>query len=397
MKTSTYRLELIAACAALALSACANRPTGAQIAPTAAPSPTPQPAVAAATVPAPTPSPIPPTRAPLPTAVPTLAPTPAPTATPKPATRFAQLTQGGCCVQPFFHPDGQRVLFLDKPGAQAPLGFYGVSATGPMAEPALFTARLGPFSGDLRYAQSLERGQTVIERLSDGVKWTIQNGGRRVTFSPDGARIAWSVGEEVGTFDVRRQDIWVADVDGRNAKRVTTRYGGGMQAWFRDGKRILVTGKAQRGDALAGIAVVSIEDGATRELADVERLRNAVLSPEGRFLVYYMAGARDPELNGTWLLDVEAVGKEPVKLDIFGAFRWRDEGRLFYIPLQQGAPSTELVQLDVRTGQRSTLIRAAADSPFRIANGDWDVSADGKRIVFLSARDRNVWVAELAE
>lgn len=378
----------------MAIAGCANRTMDAQVAPTVVPSPTAQ-LASTATSPAPTSSPISPTRAPTP--VPTLAPTPSPTATPRPVTRFAQLTQGGCCVQPFFHPDGQRVLFLDKPSAQAQLGYYSVSSVGPLAEPSLFTQRLGPFSGDLRYAQTLERGQTVIERLSDGVKWTIQNGGRRVTFSPDGLRIAWSVGEEVGNFDVRRQDIWVADVDGRNAKRVATRYGGGLQAWFSDGKRLLVTGKAQRGDALAAIGVISLDDGAARELTTVERLRNAVLSPEGRFLVYYMAGARDPELNGTWLLDISAEGKEPVRLDFFGAFRWRDEGRLFYIPLQQGAPSTELMQLDVRTGQKTTLIRASADSPFKIANGDWDVSADGKRIAYLSARDRNVWVAELAE
>ena len=41
------------------------------------------------------------------------------------------------------------------------------------------------------------------------------------------------------------------------------------------------------------------------------------------------------------------------------------------------------------------LIAAAADGPFKIASGDWAVSSDGRRIVFLTARDRNIWTVTL--
>ncbi len=35
--------------------------------------------------------------------------------------------------------------------------------------------------------------------------------------------------------------------------------------------------------------------------------------------------------------------------------------------------------------------------PFTIANGAWDVSADGSSIIFQSADDRNVWILDYSE
>jgi hypothetical protein len=35
-------------------------------------------------------------------------------------------------------------------------------------------------------------------------------------------------------------------------------------------------------------------------------------------------------------------------------------------------------------------------TPFRIANGDWTVSPDGRRIAYVSADDYAIWVIELA-
>lgn len=327
----------------------------------------------------------------LPAATP--APTQAPTALP--AVAFVQLTQGQCCPQPFFSPDGSRVLYLDRPSPDAPVGIWSVAVDRPLSPPELFTTRLGPFSRDLSLALDLQGGHTVIERLSDGHRWTINNGGRIVSFSPDAKRIAWAVQQEVGGFDVRRVEVWMANTDGSDARRIATRFGGGALAWFSDSRRLLLGGRINRDDQQAMLSILDVEAGSARDVMPYERLRGALLSPDGRWLAYFIGQSRDAAQDGMYVLDLELPIAQPQRLDFFGAYRWRDGRRLLYIPLQMGAPSHELWQLDVMTGEAQRLIAASAGSPFKIANGDWDVSSDGAKIVFLSARDRNLWLARL--
>jgi len=318
-----------------------------------------------------------------------------PSPTPRPAPAFVQLTSGGCCVQPFFSPDGRRVLFLDKPSAIAPVGIWSVATDAPLSTPALFTERLGPFSRDLSLALDLQNGQTVIERLSDGARWPINNGGRIVAFSPDATRIVWTVLQESGGFDVRRVEVYVANVDGSDVRLVTTRFGGGPLGWLPDSRHLLIGGRANRNDPSPTLSILNVDTGAIRDLIAVERMRGASISPDGRMLAYFVAQARDTSQNGMYLLDLARPSPVPQRLDFFGSFRWRDTGHLLYIPLRPGAPGDELWQLDVATGRSERLIAADAGSPFKIANGDWDVARDGSKIVFLSARDRNLWLVTL--
>ena len=323
-----------------------------------------------------------------------------PTATPQPvpaqpSSAFTQLTSGGCCVQPFFSPDGVRVMFIDKPSADAPTGIWAVDVNKPLGQPQLFSESLGPFSRDIAYAVDLVNKQTVVRRLGDGKVFTINNDGRAISFSPDASRIAWSVQEEVGGFDVRRTDVWIARIDGTDARRVTSRYGGGMLAWLPESQRLLIGGKVKRADDKAMLSVLNLQDGSTRDLLQVERLRGGSLSPDGRWFLYSISQARDAALDGVFLLDLNATGAPPRRMDVFGAYRWRDANRLLYVPLTMNAPSNELWQIEMTTGQQARLFAAATDSPFKIANGDWDVARDGTKLIFLSARDRNIWLARL--
>lgn len=396
---SIMRVMFVLAAVAGLLAGCANQPN----------QPNPQPTISDAnnTAIQPTLTSLPGTISPVMEAV---AGTPTPPPTPEPATplptasstplaqpTFAQMTQGGCCVQPFFSPDGSRILYLDKPSADAHTGLWSVTVTQPLAPPMLYTQRLGPFSRDFSLNEFLEGGRTIVERMSDGTQWTIDNGGRRILFSPDDQRIAWTVGEEVGNFDVRRSDIWLADLDGSNARRVATLYGGGIQAWFNDSSRMLVIGKANRSDAVPALSILSLADGSLTQLIDVERSRSMLLSPDDRRIVYYVSQASDATQDGMYLLDLSATPAIPQRLDFFGAYRWCSPTALYYIPLQTSAPSNELWRLDVTTGQARALIPAGTDSPFKIGNGDWDVSPDGRQIVYLNARDRNIWLVTLPE
>ncbi len=298
-------------------------------------------------------------------------------------------------MQPFFSPDGSRVLYLDRPSLDAPAGVWFVTTDRPLSPPELFTEQPGPFSRDLSLALDLRNGQTVVERMSDGARWTINNGGRIVAFSPDARRVVWTVLQESGGFDVRRAEIYVANVDGSGVRMIATRFGGGPLGWLPDSQRLLIGGRVNRSDPSATLSLVNVDTGATRDLIAVERLRGASISPDGRWLAYFVAQAHDRAQNGMYLLDMERPAPTPQRLDFFGAFRWRDARRLLYVPLRPGAPGDELWQLDVTTGRSERLIAAEAGSPFKIANGDWDVARDGSKVVFLSARDRNLWLVTL--
>ncbi len=380
---------VLAACSApLAAPAATNAPTAIPAATETAP------VAAAATLDAPAVTLVAPATATAEAIAATTTAPPAPTATAEPAVAYTQLTRGECCVQPLFSANGERVLFLDRPSAAQPPGIYGVAVAAPMSEPVLVTERLGPFNRDLSLNVNLINGRTVVEG-PDGQQWPIDNGGRPVSFSPDGARISWSVSAESGGFDTRRSDVWLANIDGSQARRVATRFGGGAVAWLRDGQRMLLGGRANRGDAKSTLSILDLRDDSVRDLFSAERWRGIIVAPDDKHLVYFVAQAREDGKGGMYVMDLEAAGAEPQRLDFFGAYRWRDATRLFYIPLKADAPSNELWQYDVATGKSELLIAASDTSPFKIGNGDWDVSPDGTQIVFVNARDRNLWLVTL--
>lgn len=314
-----------------------------------------------------------------------------------PAPQFIQLTTGGCCVQPFFSPDGAQVLYLDKPSAASEVGIYGVPIAQPLAEPTLVSPQLGPFSRDMSLAVDLINRQTTITKRADNTTWVINNGGRSVSISPDNSKVAWNVSQDSGNFDVRRSEVWIANVDGSDAKRVLTRYGGGMQGWLSDSQHILVGGKANRNDAAATLSIYNLSDGSSRDLFSADRMRGQSLSPDDRWMAFFVAQSREPSNNGMFLMriDSSATVTQPQRLDWFGTYRWRDAHHLLYVPLKLGQPSHELWQLDAESGQSTQLIAASADSPFKIGNGDWDVSDDGAHLLFVSAKDRNIWLFNL--
>jgi len=56
--------------------------------------------------------------------------------------------------------------------------------------------------------------------------------------------------------------------------------------------------------------------------------------------------------------------------------------------------SHRFVEVDAATGNARALTDPNV-TPFRIANGDWSLSPDGKRVVFLNTEDGNLWTIEL--
>ncbi|MFQ5611299.1 MAG: TolB family protein [Anaerolineae bacterium] len=335
-----------------------------------------------------------PTLTPLPTA--TLQPTGTPTPTPSPTPSLRQLTGGGCCVQPFFSPDSSMVLFIDRPAEDASPGIYGVDLAAAGSEAVLVDETIGFRSPDRTIVARPVEGNGRLMRFEDertGQTWTVDTNGNWPVFSPDGREVYWNATDRDGPYDERRTDIWLANVDGSQARIVASVFGGGAMQWFPDGQRLLMSGRAERIGEEESLFVLSLSKGTTLELAREERLRGGEVSPDGTWVAYFITFSGEPERDGIWL--VRADGTERRRLDFFGPYRWRDDSHLVYIPLRaSSSESMVLWELDVNSGQHRPLTDPEA-LWFTVANGDWELSPDGKKVVFVSGQDKNLWLITL--
>jgi Tol biopolymer transport system component len=69
---------------------------------------------------------------------------------------------------------------------------------------------------------------------------------------------------------------------------------------------------------------------------------------------------------------------------------------LLIIPFQPDAAYHEIWEFDVEAGQARRLVDPQV-TPFKIANGDWTVSPDGRYVTFVESQDRNIWLLTLPE
>ena len=316
--------------------------------------------------------------------------------TPNPIPELRPLTGGGCCAQPFWSPDSQQVLFIDRPSPDASAGLWGVDLQGGV--PQFTTDHLGIYSSDMQFRAFPEAGQTVLERLSDGQRWIIPSGGRAISFSADGQQVAWTAGQAGATSNTAPRQIWVSQVDGSQARQVYAAAGGGVAGWLPDG-RLLISERLQApetGQALLTLTLPADSTGqpVLTELARGERVRGVSISPDGSWLAYLVTLSVDPEQNGIWLVNIQSGEKR--RLEFFGAYRWQDGNRLLVVPLELGQTAHRVWQVDAESDQAIALTDPAS-TPFKIANGDWSISPDGRHVVFVSAMDNNIWLLSMPE
>jgi Tol biopolymer transport system component len=321
-------------------------------------------------------------------AIPGLPPTPLPEA------RLRQLTWGGCCSRPVWSPDSQALLFVDRPDPSRPWGWYRVPISG--QAPEYFAPVEGVYSPDQSLLAFPARGQTVIERPSDGQMWVVPAGGREVFFSRDSRQVAWNrpaAGSRA--LNTALWEVWVSQVDGGRPQLAASVYGGGFAGWFPDG-RLLVGGRASAADGQTHYWAVSPEDGQRQLLASGFRLRSGLVSPQGEWLAYQSVFAEDMLENGIWLVHTRTLERR--RLEAYGAYRWAGEDRLLLVPAGRVGVSqlqTAHRLLEYRPSQgRLVPLTNPETLPFRVANGDWSVSPDGQRIAFISADDDNIWLLE---
>jgi Tol biopolymer transport system component len=327
-----------------------------------------------------------------PTAVPTLAPSPTATIRPTPQPQLIQLTTDGCCVNPGWSPDSKQVLFIDKPAADAEVGYYAIEVSKPSSAPQ-FSGRVGLYSPDRTLAAFAEGSRTVVERLSTGESWTMPNNGHAVEFAPNNRRVAWESEAISGPYDQRQNDIYVADIDGKNVERVTRVYGGGLVGWLPNSEGLMFLGRPSLATHDGTLTVLDLNGNTAADLVTAERIASISPSNGGTWVAYLISFNADDTRNGIWVQRTD--GSEARRLDQWGAYQWRDDSHLLMIPMRVSSDQPfELWEIDAATGQSRQLTNAAA-TPLTILNGDWRISPDGKSIVFVNSADRNLWMLKL--
>ena len=322
-----------------------------------------------------------------------MTPTPLPTATPTPV--LQQLTSGGCCVQPAWSLDSRLVLFIDKPSPNDPVGLYAVNVITGALKPAQMVGPVAAYSRDRSLIVYPDKGKTAVERPSTGEKWIIPNDGQPVAFSPNGQKLSWADSEDNDyiPFDQRRSDLYIANTDGTQATRIARVYGGGFVGWLPDSAKILLSGRPALDVRERTLSVFDLAAKSFTKLVTAERISGVIASNDGTWVAYYITFDADKSRNGIWLQRTD--GTPPRKLDLWGAYQWRDDGHLVVIPARQSRDRAfEVLDVDAATGEIRRLTDAVVTPP-QILNGDWRVSPDGQYIIYVNSVDRNLWMLKL--
>jgi Tol biopolymer transport system component len=228
----------------------------------------------------------------------------------------------------------------------------------------------------------------------DGQRWEVDTQGHRVSFTPDSRGLIWTAYDEDEPWDTREETIWLANLDGGNARAIFSSRRSDAIAWLSDDELLMVQGFEDISDVQ--LFKLSLKDGAQTTLMEGPRMRGLALSPDKRRLVYYVRFEPDASQNGTWLIDLQKPTQAPQKLPFFGSYRWRDDQHLIYAPLDPSATTHDFYEYDIQTGQSRPLFPGGTN--LTIANNDWVVSPDGGKIALVAAKGAEldgIWVIDI--
>lgn len=309
------------------------------------------------------------------------------------ATTFTMRKLGydGCCVNPWWNPLDPGLLYV----VDGPLGeFASIFEWSTSGEGSATRTTPGPRplrSPDGSHELRVEGDQVFIRRLSDGADWNVQTQGVIPAISTDNSQLLWEVGTEFHLPGEPESltEFWISDIQGQNARRILAQPGGSAR-WLDDARLLVSTPLAE--DRAVMLSVFDTRDDSSYTLGHWRWLRGLDVAPGGERLMFYISRSTDPELTGTYTITTER-GAQAEKLDWFGAWRWRDADRVYYIPFDPTTDRQSLMLYTFSTGQQQTIIDGST-THFTVASGNWEVSPDGRKIVYVNALDRTMWLIE---
>jgi Tol biopolymer transport system component len=233
-------------------------------------------------------------------------------------------------------------------------------------------------------------GTMRITRLADGAVWDLYLDGSYPAVSPDGTRLLWEVlsGEIVPGSSQPGLAVWVSNLDGSLPRRVHTQ-AGGWSMWL-DAHRLLLV-KRIPFMAETQLYILDIDDPAVTPvlLGAFDNVHGLQVAPGGGTLAFYLTFQENPDDSGVYVL-VTQPGAAPRKLEFFGSYRWRDDQSLYTLSYDIEQDVHTLGYIDISQGTLRTLTDPE-EIPLRIANGEWSVSPDGTRIVYVDPADYGLY------
>lgn len=309
---------------------------------------------------------------------------------PQDATWSLRQIGGDCCVNAWWHPtdpDGLRVI-NGVPNQRANVEAW--SAETGMVTGIVESAPPANKSPDSTLSIYEAPNYVTIQRATDGAEWVVYTGASPAV-STDNSKLVWVTrsGARVPGRAAVPASVWVADINGENARIILSDAGFNVR-WL-DADRLLITQRFA--GRITALNVYDTRDGSVTSLGNYRNLRGLSVSPGGGRLMFMLTWQDDPTLDGVYVLDTVA-GATPQRLPWFGGWRWRDRDSVYYLPLDANSRFHSLAYYHIPSGENRVL--TTPDTlPFTIKNGDWDVSADGRRIVFQEAADNGLWLLEM--
>ena len=185
--------------------------------------------------------------------------------------------------------------------------------------------------------------------------------------------------------------IWISNVDGSDTREIIS--GQGLSASWLDNDRLLIRIAGE--GRLTTLSVYDVRDANAFQIGAWQNIRNLSVAPNGGRLMFYITRQDNPADDGVYVVETSADAVAQ-RLSWFGAWRWRDADSVYYLPFVPENSNHSLAYYHIPSGENRMLI-TPSDIQFTVMNGDWDVSADGRRIVFQNALDQNMWLLEIVD
>jgi murein DD-endopeptidase MepM/ murein hydrolase activator NlpD len=234
-------------------------------------------------------------------------------------------------------------------------------------------------------------GDMLITRLADGAAWNVNTGGNYPAVSPDGSRLLWEIvyGEIVPGTSNPSVAMIVSHLDGSGERRVHSQEGG-YSLWL-DARRLLIVRPTPfKADTSLYILDIDADPLQPVLLGTYHYLHSLQIAPGGGMIAFFLPFQADPATSGVYVQRTEP-GSTPQMLPFFGAYRWRDDRSLYVLSFDAVADAHALGYADAVTGEFRWLTDPAA-LPIRVANGDWSVSPDGSRLVYVDLADYGLYM-----
>ncbi len=316
-----------------------------------------------------------------------------PTATPVPfKPSLLPISAANCCQEFSFAGPG-RLVYYDKPPGDNRDGAWSQNLV--TGQRQFLVTGWGSFSSDLKLSALLDRptGTLIIKDLAGNQRLAVFNNlPALVIFSPDNLQMAYllRLTQQDGPEAPQRFEVWVTDIAGKNARAIWQGRELASLTWRPDNHRLLLTGR-DIDNRRFGLWEVdsSLANGSNaRLLVESKGLNGVALSSDGRWLAWQVT-LQGPERSGVWVAGSE--GSAARKLDLTGGFRWSGNV-LFYLPTRQpGKTYSSLWKYDPANGS-SRQLTDPAQIPLSAALEQWQVSPDGKLMVFRSEQDQRLWL-----